>query len=123
MEAPSAPGLRRGLPAHLRPHVRAALAEAKTALEALYGDRLVHLILYGSQARGDARDDSDVDLLIVLRGEVRPYEEIKRAASATWDLALDHHDVYLSVNPYDEASFGDRTRPFIQNVLEDGVEL
>ena len=31
------------------------------------GDELSLLILYGSHARGEARDDSDVDILVVLR--------------------------------------------------------
>lgn len=41
--------------------VREALADAKSALEEIYGDRLKRLIVYGSQARGEARPDSDVD--------------------------------------------------------------
>jgi len=120
---PERPALRRGLPAHLRPNVRAALVEAKAALEALYGDRLVRVILYGSQARGDARDDSDVDLLFVLRGEVEPYREIKRAVAATWDIEVCRQGLMLSLNPYDESSFEDETRPFLQNVREEGIEL
>lgn len=41
--------------------VREALVEAKQKLEDLYGDRLKRVIVYGSQARGEARPDSDVD--------------------------------------------------------------
>lgn len=123
MAARATPVLRRDLPAHLRPNVRAALLQAKATLETLYGDRLLHLILYGSQARGEARADSDVDLLIVLRGEISPYQEIKRAVAAVWDEALVRENVYLALNPYDEASFRDTSRPFIRNVLEEGVAL
>lgn len=35
----------------------AILAELRQYLEALYGERLVQIVLYGSQARGDARSD------------------------------------------------------------------
>jgi len=35
-------------------------------LEGLYCDRLIQIILYGSQARGHAQPDSDIDVLIVL---------------------------------------------------------
>ena len=42
------------------------LAELRHYLEAFYSDRLVQIILYGSQARGDAQPDSDIDVLNVL---------------------------------------------------------
>ncbi len=41
-------------PEHLSPVVQAVLADATAALRDLYGERLRHLVLYGSQARGDA---------------------------------------------------------------------
>lgn len=34
----------------------------------LLGDRLVGIVLYGSRARGDERDDSDVDLFLLAEG-------------------------------------------------------
>ena len=42
------------------------LKELKQALQAIYGDRLRGLYLYGSYARGEEIEDSDVDVLIVL---------------------------------------------------------
>lgn len=58
--------------------VRLALEELKQELVKLYGERLRGIYLYGSYARGDFTEDSDVDVLIVLRGEVNPYREIAR---------------------------------------------
>ena len=46
------------------------LAEIRQYFQQLYSDRLVQLILYGSQARGDAKPDSDIDILVVLEGPV-----------------------------------------------------
>ena len=34
-----------------------------------YGDRIDRIILFGSVARGDYREDSDIDLLVVARGD------------------------------------------------------
>jgi predicted nucleotidyltransferase len=56
----------------------AILAELRRRFEALYGARLVQMLLFGSQARGDAEPGSDIDVLVVLRGEVSPCEEIAR---------------------------------------------
>ncbi|MBO3832761.1 MAG: nucleotidyltransferase domain-containing protein [Candidatus Brockarchaeota archaeon] len=39
----------------------------KTLLS-MFGDRLISLIVYGSVARGDARQSSDLDLLIIIEG-------------------------------------------------------
>lgn len=43
------------------------LKELKTILEPFLGDRLQRMILFGSMARGDYRDDSDIDVAIVIR--------------------------------------------------------
>lgn len=40
----------------------------KDAILATDGDRVTRVILFGSRARGDARRDSDFDLLVVVRG-------------------------------------------------------
>lgn len=38
------------------------------ALERRYGENLVSVVLFGSRARGDAKPESDIDVLIVVRG-------------------------------------------------------
>lgn len=48
--------------------MRTALLELKQALVQMYGERLEGIYLYGSYARGDFTQDSDVDVLVVLRG-------------------------------------------------------
>jgi predicted nucleotidyltransferase len=41
------------------------LAELRRRFEVLYGVRLVKMMLFGSQARGDAEPGSDIDVLVV----------------------------------------------------------
>ena len=50
------------------------LREFRKAVAKLYGRRLKNVILYGSWARGEATEDSGIDLLVVLRGRVAPGE-------------------------------------------------
>lgn len=48
-----------------------ALKHFKTALESLLKDNLVSLRLFGSRARGEGTDESDLDVLVVLRRKNR----------------------------------------------------
>ncbi|MEB3188867.1 MAG: nucleotidyltransferase domain-containing protein [Snowella sp.] len=45
--------------------LKTILARLKRELKSHYGDRLKQLIMFGSQARGDAHPDSDIDVLVV----------------------------------------------------------
>ena len=102
--------------------VRAALDEARRRLDALYGDRLVRVVLYGSQARGDAHDDSDVDVLVVLKGPVNVIAELKRLVQIELDL-MEAYDEFFSIQPFAEADYEDPGRPLMMNVHAEGVEL
>src|SRR5215813_2504639 len=68
--------------AALRAGVREALKILKAGLAEIYVDRLAGAILYGSQAKGNAGEDSDVDVAVavVLEGPVVDEEEIGRTS-------------------------------------------
>lgn len=58
--------------------IQAILSELRERLQAIYGSRLDRLVLFGSQARGEAVAGSDVDVLVVLQGPVDAGLEIAR---------------------------------------------
>ena len=106
----------------MRPSVRAALQDVRTALRETYGDRLQRLIVFGSHARGDARTDSDVDVLIVLGGDVDPLDEARRTSDIVIDVAV-HHGVSLSLVHLSEDEFTHQDRPLLRNIDREGVAL
>lgn len=60
--------------------------DAKAMLTDLYGDRLTDVLMFGSYARGDATEESDLDLLIVLDRLDDPWHELRRVDPILWDL-------------------------------------
>ncbi len=66
------------------------LQNLRHQMETLYQDRLDSLILFGSQARGDAKIDSDIDILIVLKDEIDSWTEIKRTGGIISQICLDN---------------------------------
>jgi hypothetical protein len=56
------------------------LKKLKKGLLQIYGDQVAGIMLYGSRARGDARSDSDIDILIVLKDDFN-YSEMLRLSS------------------------------------------
>jgi predicted nucleotidyltransferase len=97
------------------------LAELCQAICELYGCRLVRLVLYGSQARGDAMPGSDIDILIVLDGDVNPSEEIRRTSSILVGLSL-KSDELISRVFISAKHFYDDT-PLLINVRQEGTVL
>jgi uncharacterized protein len=102
--------------------LRTILAELRRRFEALYGERLVQMVLFGSRARGNAKPDSDVDVLIVLRGPVNPGEEITRTGELTASLCL-QYDIVISRIFMSVEQFSSEQSPLLLNVRREGVPV
>jgi uncharacterized protein (UPF0332 family)/predicted nucleotidyltransferase len=96
------------------------LTELQYRFKALYGSRLTHLILYGSQARGDAEPGSDIDVMVVLEGPVNPFEEIHHTGKIVAELSLEHNEVIACVFILAEQFECEQT-PLLINVHREGI--
>ena len=107
---------------HMDTQLIAILKELHRCFEALYSERLVRMVLFGSQARGDAVPGSDIDVLVVLQGPVDPGEEIARTGEETASLSLEH-DVVISRVFVSADQFSDERSPLILNVRREGIAV
>ncbi|HLF73292.1 MAG TPA: nucleotidyltransferase domain-containing protein [Anaerolineales bacterium] len=99
------------------------LRELKKGLEAIYGDQLKAVILFGSHARGDARlPDSDIDVMIALKGEFDYWEMDKRSSELVAALSLEN-DVVISRKFASEADYASSKMPLYINVRKEGVPV
>jgi predicted nucleotidyltransferase len=98
------------------------LSKLRQKLAELYGERLVEMVLYGSQARGDVTLESDIDVLVVLEGSVNPGDEIARTGDVVTALSLEHNTV-ISCLFVSAERFHNEQSPLLLNVRREGVRI
>lgn len=98
---------------------RAVLEFARRAREEL-GDHIVHIILYGSRARGDYTDDSDIDLLVVVRG-IDAKEADERIFPFAHEMLVEYEELLYAFVVTEEEYTEKQGRAFYINVREEGV--
>jgi predicted nucleotidyltransferase len=108
--------------AAMNEELASVLRQLRAGLVALYGERLERVLLYGSRARGDARTDSDVDVLVVLRGDVDPMAEIRRTGGLVADLSLEH-DLVLTCLFMSAEEYAEEDDPFLRNVRREALAV
>ena len=107
----------------LTPAERQALERFKTVLTPLLADNLISLRLFGSRVREEGTEESDLDVLIVLREKSRALCRHIVAEALEIDLAYDTNlaPTILSGEEYQQNR--DYHTPFCRNVERESVHL
>ena len=84
-----------------------------------YGDKIDEIILFGSVARREAREDSDIDILVIWRGDEA--DGWRSMTGLSFDVLLDQEE-YISVKVIGLKDLGTES-PFIKNVLREGIKI
>ena len=91
----------------------------------LYGDDLEKVILYGSYARGDYDDESDIDVMVLVKCDDKKARELyEDHISCMSDLCLDH-EICIAILTYNIDYFNEwkDDMPLFRNIVKDGVEI
>jgi predicted nucleotidyltransferase len=103
--------------------VQAALADYVERVARLYPGEVLSVTLYGSQARGDAKTESDIDVLVVVQHATPALRQA--LADLAWQVQFEHGVVISDIIRDAEQFNRMRTNrfPFYQNIEREGVLL
>lgn len=79
-------------------------------------------ILYGSEARGDARPDSDIDVLILIDKDNVTLREEQEIAYPLYDIEFET-GVIISPKVFSKKLWEKLITPFYENVIKEGIVL
>lgn len=105
--------------------IQVELEEFSTLVKACFGEKLKSIIVYGSYARGDYNEKSDIDIMILV---ALSEEEIKKLENSIYDGAFELELKYgkiLSpvVKNQDFFEYWSDTLPFYRNIKAEGVKI
>jgi len=96
------------------------MKELKEGLAQIYGDRLKAVYLYGSYARGDYRQGSDVDVMILLSEYRMTYwDEIERTGELISTISLEYN-AHVSRILMTEEKWKRSDTPLLRNIHREG---
>ena len=102
--------------------VKRLVKKVKEYLEDRYGSENIEVILYGSHARGDAGEESDIDLLVVVAEGLNPKLVRDALSELLLDILLETGEL-VSVIVLTREFFESRRYPFILNVKREGLRV
>jgi predicted nucleotidyltransferase len=99
-----------------------AIGELIEKLKDRYGENLFKVILYGSKARGDSTDDSDIDIMVVLGDYVDIKKERFKIYDIVWSVCY-IYDLLISVIIKRKSDYEKFDTGLLRNIKSEGIEL
>jgi predicted nucleotidyltransferase len=105
-----------------KPQDNPVLKRFRATVTEIYGDCVERVVLFGSRARGDAREDSDYDVAVFLH-DYAPGSttELYRLADLSTAI-LDETGEFIHAMPYRAGSYDERT-PLMHEIRAEGIDL
>ncbi len=85
-----------------------------------YGKKVRDIILYGSAARGEAKEDSDLDVAVIFDGDA--IEAWRKISAIAFDVMLETGR-YISVQILTPKDLKRLHNPYIRNVIREGIKV
>ena len=111
----------RGKPSSMATANPVVLNRFRAALNELYGNRIERVVLYGSRARGDAREDSDYDVAVFLKDLDDRWAELDKLAIISSDITTDTGEV-IHAMAYRAGTYQERT-PLMHELRREGIDI
>ena len=88
----------------------------------IYGDNLVSIILYGSVARNEATEDSDIDIALLVKNDDKMMYDKWQDVAVELDL---EYDQLIATSLIEEEKFNKwkNVMPYYKNIEKDGIVL
>jgi predicted nucleotidyltransferase len=102
--------------------IESLLAQAHTRLEEHYGARFAGLVLHGSVARGTSEPESDIDLLVLLWGDLDYFQELRTLVNLLYPLQLDFERV-ISALPASVEEYESGSLQLYRNAAREGCRV
>jgi len=89
----------------------------------IFKDKLKKIILFGSYSRGDYKDESDIDVMVLV-DDPNPYQYDDALLDIEVDLSLEFEAV-LSIFAENESSYEEAKayKPFLKAIEKEGIEI
>jgi predicted nucleotidyltransferase len=102
--------------------LRKVLDRLVSGLAEILQDQLDEVYLYGSQARGDAGNDSDIDVIVIINGDFDYCLLLDQTIDLVANLSL-QYDVVISRAFVSRERYQNEMSPFYMNVRREAVPV
>jgi predicted nucleotidyltransferase len=110
---------------HSKVALKTILDELYIKIKCVFNDDLDKVILYGSYARGDFREYSDIDVMVIVKSDEENIKNLECQIDFIGSRMSLDYDVVLSISVRNREHFNlwKEYLPYFKNIATEGVEI